>query len=283
MTKPDRPESMLLLGEYGVGKTNYGAQLLKRLMKGDGRLSMEPGAATNLKPFEDAMRSLDEGIAPDHTPASIYVESVWPIHDSIGHHVDLVWPDYGGEQVGRVIQNRHLPRPWHERVVSSSAWILMLRLQLIRASEDLFSKPISRLQGLETDPGEVHPSDASRLVEFLQMLLFAQHADTHSPLRSPRLMVLLSCWDELGTTSAPADVLQTRIPLFSDFVHTQWEQPLILGLSATERPLSRDHRDPEYAARGPEQFGYAILADGQRTPDLTVPIHLLFDQIGTTG
>jgi hypothetical protein len=31
---------------------------------------------------------------------------------------------------------------------------------------------------------------------------------------------------------------------------------------------------------GSEQFGYTILANGERTADLTEAIHLLIDQIG---
>lgn len=42
--------SILLIGESDVGKTHYGAQLLKRLMKRDGQLRMN-GAATNLEPL----------------------------------------------------------------------------------------------------------------------------------------------------------------------------------------------------------------------------------------
>ena len=52
--------SILLIGESGVGKTHYGAQLLQRLMKGDGLLRMN-GAATNLEPFEAALENLNEG------------------------------------------------------------------------------------------------------------------------------------------------------------------------------------------------------------------------------
>ena len=70
--------SILLIGESGVGKTHYGAQLLKRLMKGDCQLRMN-GAASNLEPFEAAMESLNEGMAADHTPTPTYVDSVWPI------------------------------------------------------------------------------------------------------------------------------------------------------------------------------------------------------------
>ncbi|WP_429102254.1 hypothetical protein, partial [Aeromonas rivipollensis] len=75
--------SILLIGESDVGKTHYGAQLLKRLMKRDGQLRMN-GAATNLEPFESAMSCLDEGMAAGHTAASTYVDSIWPITDAQG-------------------------------------------------------------------------------------------------------------------------------------------------------------------------------------------------------
>ena len=47
-------KSILLIGESGVGKSHYGAQLLKRLMQENGRIRMH-GAATNLEPFETVM------------------------------------------------------------------------------------------------------------------------------------------------------------------------------------------------------------------------------------
>jgi hypothetical protein len=83
--------SILLIGESDVGKTHYGAQLLKRLMKRDGQLRMN-GAATNLEPFESAMSCLDEGMAAGHTAASTYVDSIWPITDAQGALPNLFGP-----------------------------------------------------------------------------------------------------------------------------------------------------------------------------------------------
>lgn len=272
MSASDR--SILLIGESGVGKTHYGAQLLKRLMKGDGQLRMD-GAATNLEPFEAAMESLNEGMAAGHTPTTTYVDSIWPIADVNGRKAELVWPDYGGEQIKTISSTRRIPAAWQARVVGAPAWLLLVRLQQTRVSEDIFSRPLSTLKGAGVENREVQISDQARLIELLQMLLYIRGAISTKPLESPRLCVLLSCWDELGTDEQPALVLDQRLPMFSSFVNSIWSEPSVLGLSALERPLNPRDPDIEYAARGPEQFGYVVLPGGQRSTDLTSPIQRL--------
>jgi hypothetical protein len=277
MSASDR--SILLIGESGVGKTHYGAQLLKRLMKGDGQLRMN-GAATNLEPFEAAMESLNEGMAAGHTPTTTYVDSIWPIADVGGRQAELVWPDYGGEQIKAISSTRRIPAAWRARVVAAPAWLLLVRLQQTRASEDIFSRPLSTLKGTGVENREVQVSDQARLIELLQMLLYIRGAIGTKLLESPRLCVLLSCWDELAAHERPAVVLEQRLPMVSSFMRSIWAEPSVLGLSALERPLSPRDRDMEYAARGPEQFGYVVLPDGQRSTDLTLPIqHLLTDAL----
>lgn len=272
MSASDR--SILLIGESGVGKTHYGAQLLKRLMKGDGQLRMT-GAATNLEPFEAAMESLDEGMAAGHTPTTTYVDSIWPIADIGGRKAELVWPDYGGEQIKAISSTRRIPAAWRARVVAAPAWLLLVRLQQTRVSDDIFSRPLSTLKGTGVENREIQVSDQARLIELLQMLLYIRGAIGTKLLESPRLCVLLSCWDELAADERPAVVLKQRLPMFSSFMQSIWAEPSVLGLSALERPLSPRDRDMEYAARGPDQFGYVILPDGQRSTDLTLPIQRL--------
>jgi len=269
-----KTSSILLIGESGVGKTHYGAQVLKRLMKGDGRLRMD-GAATNLEPFEAAMESLNEGMAAGHTATTTYVESVWPIIDTSGNKAELVWPDYGGEQVRAVSASRRIPAPWRARLISAPAWLLLIRLQQTRASDDVFSRPLNALKGMGTDNREVQLSDQARLIELLQMLVYVRGAISDEPLGSPKLCVLLSCWDELETDDQPLAVLKHRLPMLASFVTSTWAAPSLFGLSALERPLSPRERDMEYAARGPEHFGYVVLPDGQRSTDLTLPIQEL--------
>jgi hypothetical protein len=270
--------SVLLLGESGVGKTHYGAQLLKRLIKGDGLLRMN-GAATNLEPFEAALESLNEGKAAGHTATTTYVESVWPIVDRQGRAAELVWPDYGGEQIRNIIASRRLPSTWRSRVLASRAWLLMIRLQQTRVGDDIFSRPLADLRGASVENHEVQISDQARLLELLQMLMYVGGATADRSLDRPRLGILLTCWDELAFDGKPFDALQDRLPMLSSFVRANWPDVLVLGLSALERSLSPRERDIEYVSRGPEHFGYIVQPDGSRSSDLTLPIKLIVEDL----
>ena len=117
--------TILLVGESNVGKTHYGAQFLKRLMVKACALKMT-GAPTNLEAFTTALSCLTEGKATDHTPANIYVESVWPITDEAGRYAELVWPDYGGEQVRNLVTQRRIPAAWRDRVVDATDWVVLI-------------------------------------------------------------------------------------------------------------------------------------------------------------
>ncbi|MEU8327580.1 hypothetical protein [Micromonospora sp. NPDC048839] len=269
-------DSILLLGESGVGKTHFGAQLLRRLMKGDGHLRMS-GQATNLEPFEAALESLNEGKAAGHTATSTYVDSIWPVADAAGHHAELVWPDYGGEQVKSMISSRRVPNAWRARVRESPAWLLLIRLQQTRFGEDIFSRPLVELRGMSIENRELQISDQARLIELLQMLVFVGGVAAGNPLDRPRLGILLTCWDELGFDGTPAAALEGRLPMLAAFVRSNWCTPSVMGLSALGRPLSPHDRDNDYVSRGPEHFGYVVKPDGSRSSDLTLPIQLLLD------
>lgn len=269
-------ESILLLGESGVGKTHYGAQLLKRLMKGDGRLRMN-GAATNLEPFEAALENLNEGKATGHTATATYVDSVWPVADAVGRQAELVWPDYGGEQIKTMIDFRRVPDAWRVRVRSAPAWLLLIRLQQTRVGDDVFSRPLADLRDASADNRAVQISDQARLIELLQMLIYVGGATTDHQVARPRLGILLTCWDEIGFDGTPASALEERLPMLWAFAQSNWHAPMVMGLSALERPLSPRDRDIEYVSRGPEHFGYVVRPDGSRSPDLTLPIQLLLD------
>jgi hypothetical protein len=275
-------DSILLLGESGVGKTHFGAQLLRRLMKGDGHLRMN-GQATNLEPFEAALESLNEGKAAGHTATSTYVDSVWPVTDAFGHHVELVWPDYGGEQIKTMTASRRVSNAWLARVREAPAWLLLIRLQQTRVGDDIFSRPLADLRNTSTANCEVQISDQARLIELLQMLVYVGGAKTGRPLDRPRLGVLLTCWDELGEDGTPAAALEARLPMLWTFIRSNWCTPSVMGLSALGRPLSPNERDADYVSRGPEHFGYAVRPDGSRSSDLTLPIQLLLDDPSTTA
>lgn len=268
--------TILLVGESNVGKTHYGAQFLKRLMVKACALKMS-GAPTNLEAFTTALSCLTEGKSTDHTPANTYVESVWPISDEAGHHAELVWPDYGGEQVRNLVTQRRIPSAWRERVLEATDWVMLIRLHALRSEDDLFSRPLQSFAAAEPqgETAEYELSDQARTVELLQMLLYLAQFHLDRPLRKPRLTILLSCWDELETTVLPADLLASRLPMLWSFVRSNWTSPAVIGLSSLERALSKSDADQEYAIRGPEEFGYVVLPNGEKNTDITLPIQRL--------
>ena len=272
MEVPDK--SILLIGESDVGKSHYGGQLLKRLMQEEGQIQMD-GAATNLEPFEAVMAKLDEGLSAGHTPITTYDESRWPVVDDEGRKADLIWPDYGGEQIKNIIDARQLPNVWRNRIARSSAWLLMIRLQKVRADDDIFSRPLTSLKGSSTEAREVPLSDQARLIELLQMLVHVRSTSDKRMGRLPRLVVLLTCWDEMEAQEKPIDVLHKHLSMFGDFVASNWEEPSVLGLSALGRRLDSQEPDEDYITQGSEQFGYVILENGTRSADLTLPIRIL--------
>lgn len=268
--------TILLVGESNVGKTHYGAQFLKRLMVKACALKMS-GAPTNLEAFTTALSCLTEGKATDHTPANTYVESIWPISDEAGNYAELVWPDYGGEQVRNLVTQRRIPAAWRDRVLGAADWVLLIRLHSLRSEDDLFSRPLRSFAAAEAqgEAAAYEPSDQARIVELLQMLLYLAQFHLDRPLRKPRLTILLSCWDELEAAELPADILASRLPMLWSFVRSNWISPIVIGLSALERALSKTDADQEYAVRGPEEFGYVVLPNGVKDNDITLPIQRL--------
>jgi len=267
-------KSILLIGGSDVGKSHYGGQLLKRLMKEDGRIRMH-GTPTNLEPFEAVMARLDAGLSADHTPIETYHESRWPIVDDEGRTAELIWPDYGGEQIKNIVDNRQLPHAWMNRIARSSAWLLLIRLQKIRANDDIFSRPLASLKGSGTESREARLSDQAWLIELLQMVIYVRSTSEGRMDRVPRLIVLLTCWDEMETEGKPIDALREHLPMFADFLASNWLDSSVLGLSALGRALKEKEPDEDYITQGSEQFGYVIQDDGMHSPDLTLPIRKL--------
>lgn len=274
----DTKRSILLIGESNVGKTHYGAQFLKRLIVGGNGLRMD-GAATNLKPFEAALENLAEGYATIHTPATAFVESVWPINSTDGNRAELIWPDYGGEQMRAISADRRISAPWRDRVQRSTDWVMLIRLQIMRAGDDLFTRPLSELAGREARPSEHKCSDQSRLIELLQIFLYAAGLHHDNRLTSPNLTILLTCWDELGVEElvTPISLFRERMPMLAAYIENTWRRPIIWGLSALSKPLSMKDPDRDFAVHGPESFGYVIDPHGARFNDITLPIERLLE------
>lgn len=262
-----------VFGESDVGKSHYGAQLIGRLNAESGSMRMR-GAAPDLAAFDDVVQSLSGGVPGAHTAAGTYTETLLPVLSEGNVAIDINWPDYAGEQVSQLLEERRIPASWQKRVETADGWILMVRPKRASPSEDIFSRPLGDLKSSRNDGVVFERSPQARLVELLQMLLYATHARRGK--FKPALAVVLSCWDELqvseGTT--PEAVLRKNLPLLAAFVRNNWAEhrALILGLSATGVALSKESPNRDFIYKGAEQMGWVVESDGTRTVDLTVPI-----------
>ncbi|MFI5386994.1 MAG: hypothetical protein ACHQ50_12845 [Fimbriimonadales bacterium] len=272
------PRSILVLGGPKAGKTHYGAQLLFRLEQHKGGLRFyEP--PENVEPFREAMHCISQGRAAGHTPLNISQEVVLPVEFSDGQRAKLVWPEYGGEQVNELLATRHAKPAWVERARESQGWLLLARHDLFNATRDLLDRPVDVWMSARQNP---EGADApwmfqSQVVELLQMLLFLRRSASSVPRSEPRLVVAISCWDDLQGRekfASPAHALRAVAPLVASFVEANWVQEarVTIGLSSLGKNLSETQEDEEFVNCGPHQQGFVVLPDGQIQTDLTWPL-----------
>lgn len=274
MSEGQKAVRLALFGESDVGKSHYGGQLLLRLNTEQCELRMR-GAATNLTAFDEVTQRLNEGVPAAHTPATVYYESVWPVADRSGREMDLCWPDYAGEQIRRLLEERRIPAEWQNRVDSADCWVLMVRPKLATLAEDILSRPLTDVGAPVAGNERNKRSSQSQLVELLQMLTHARRVG-NGERRMPALAVFLSCWDEIESagTMTPLEMFSVHLPLLASYVMNNWtlDKLLVFGVSALGEALIAAKPNERFINEGPEHFGYVVLENGKQTSDLTVPI-----------
>jgi GTPase SAR1 family protein len=282
--------SVLVIGEHNVGKTNYAMQLFGRLRSNNNsglRLLRTPAT---IAPFELGLSALNNGRTPAHTPSTANDELELNIEFN-ERQVSLTWPDYGGEQISEILQSRSLSEAWQNRIANADAWMLFLRLSTIGDSLDAIAHPAptgksnAKTELMKIDEtGTAKPWNSNaKIIELLQMLLHEKRIGIHDRVKSPALVVALSCWDELNTQERdkPPAILKQHLPLLSEFLTTRWETDHLsivgispLGMAIAENTVNETLRD-----EGPEQHGFAILPDGKKTSDLSQPILWLMERL----
>lgn len=276
---------VLVLGGPAVGKTHYAGQLLGRLRHDrEGVLRIRPGGEDDLRKFEDVLRCLEEGRAAGHTPGRTWTRMRCQLQERGGEIVSIEWPDYAGERLASIVDRRELTPDWQTAVSAAGAWLLLIRLATLQRHEDLLTRPagsVSRCAAPDVDNLDGSAwDDRARYVEMLQMLLFAAGRSTSKRVRSPRLAIVFSCWDELDETGPPERALAGRLPLLHAFVRNMWADCAwsAWGLSSLGRDLKPDVCDDDFVTSGPENFGYVIPpGEVDRNSDLTAPVAWLLD------
>ena len=76
-------------------------------------------------------------------------------------------------------------------------------------------------------------------------------------------------------------LLSKRMPLFSEFIQSTWKPAhlCVIGLSALGKALKENQTDEDFIDHGPENFGYAVLQDGKKSDDLTLPLALTMERM----
>jgi len=271
--------SVLIIGGPNAGKTHFGGQFYGRLISRKFSYKIAPNnLPSDLTIFEDVINKLSEGKRAGHTEASANRNIELKIDDQNGNKVVFAFPDYAGEQVNFIVDNRRINNTWKQYIDTSSSWLLFVRLDDLKPVEDIINKGIPEPEEIKkrnSTPPPVKVSDAAYFVELLQMLLYMKGIPSLSKITSPNLTIVLSCWDLLKQpeNTVPVEVLKERLPLLYHFLKNTWSnQSLsVIGLSSTEKTLT-DEADEDYIDRTPIIFGFIINSKGERENDLTLSI-----------
>ncbi|WP_141621404.1 hypothetical protein [Myxococcus sp. AB036A] len=279
-----RTPELVLLGGPHSGKTHYAGQLYGRVRRRPGllRLQADRGTPSNLSALEEVLRCLEEGRAAEHTSADTWAEVLLPLADKHGNAMDLRWPDYGGEQLRQVFEQRAVPEAWRSRLTQAEGWVLLIRLKSETTYSDALSELTKRLEPRnDTTERAAHWDANAYWVELLQLLLHVAGVGQIARHRRPRLAVLLSCYDEFATADSgqvwapPRQSLANHLPLVSSFIESNWASDAltIWGLSALGRPLVRNGAEETFIDEGPENQGWVIPPEGgPPEPDLSRPL-----------
>lgn len=271
--------NILIIGGPNVGKTHFGGQLYGRLNSRQFNYKIaQNNRPTDLTIFQDVLDKLSEGMRAGHTEASANRNIELKIEDKNGNNIVFTFPDYAGEQVNMIVDNRRVNSIWKEYIDKSDSWILFVRLNEIKIIEDIINRGIpspEEIQKRNDQPPPVKISDAAFFVELLQTLLYIKGVSSFNKVIKPNLTIILSCWDEFNLAEGiiPTELLKAKLPLLYNFTKNSWNinSLSVIGLSSTEKSLT-DEPDEEYIDRTPIDFGYIINSKGIKEKDLTISI-----------
>lgn len=113
------------------------------------------------------------------------------------------------------------------------------------------------------------------------MLLHTRGVALNRPIQSPRLVVALTCWDELSKPLAPEAELARHLPMLHAFLTSTWapEALTVYGLSSLGGSISKPTVSQKHRDLGPETQGFVIRPDGNKHADLAEPIAWLLETI----
>lgn len=268
-------KSILILGKPHSGKTTFVLQFYGRLVKNKSAIVLYK-SVDNISLIADDRDRLSRGEETQPTQTEKYDELVLPIEHN-GKRADVKYPDFGGEQINKIIEQREVNKNWSKALIESNDWILFIRLSSLSVINDLSNQTIDKetLENFASKPfDEIEIADQSFFIELLQILLQIKGHNYHLKNSSIKLNIVLTCWDELHTADSPKSRFIKELPLLFNFIEANWEKTSyrIFGLSSQEFTLNTQEAKDKYLDEGHENFGYLIKPDESKTKDITLLI-----------
>jgi GTPase SAR1 family protein len=264
-------KQLLIIGKPNSGKTTFLAQLHLLLDTNNSSLKLYK-PVDNLTPIIDALNCLADGEEVKPTPMEMSTTIILPIQ-FWEQKIDLNCPDYGGEQINNIIDNREVDAKWTDSIRQSENWILFIRPSNLSANYDLSNKTINPdvLKSGNDTAEEYSISDQSSFIELLQIMLYTKGHDCHFRNADTKLTIVLTCWDEVKNNDTPKQKLIKCLPLLFNFIESNWIESKfnVIGLSALGLNLKEQGNKEKYQTEGSENFGYIIMADGSEIHDIT--------------
>lgn len=270
---------ILIIGGPNAGKTHFGGQLYGRLNARTEHFKIT-SPPEDLTIFQEVLDNLNEGKSSGHTNVTAHKTLELEIEDNTGSKSVFSFPDYGGEQIKAIVNDRRVNKIWKEQIDWCNSWMLFIRLDEVAQIEDVVNRGLPDQEVLKNRNEKSESmtlSDSAFYIELLQILLHVKKVGIKQKISVPKLTVILSCWDLLSIEDQkilPKDVLQDKLPELFSFITGVWKENAhnIMGLSSIEKSLSNKDSDQEYIKKGPENFGYIITPAGKKKNDLTLTI-----------
>jgi hypothetical protein len=269
-------KDVLIIGMSKMGKTHFGAQFYGRLDEQNKETYHLEERPNDLSLFEEVLDSLNDGNLGAHTSSNLHKTITLPVRTPKDEIINIIYPDYGGEQIRDIVQNREVNFEWKERITNSDNWFLFIRLDLMERISDVttkFYKQIKEEIVLEDKPIDNELLSAVSSAFYIELLQIFNYVKRVKSSQKPNLTILLSCWDKLDEeqkNNLPAINLKTIMPMLYNFIRSNWKDNEfnIVGLSSLGKDLDKGN-DSEYQSEGPEKFGFIIKSDGTEEKDIT--------------
>ncbi|MBO9573552.1 MAG: hypothetical protein J7497_15295 [Chitinophagaceae bacterium] len=276
--------TILIIGGPNVGKTHFGGQLYGRLNARTEcyKITSPP---EDLTIFQEVLDNLNDGKSSGHTHVTAHKTLELEIEDALGVKSVFSFPDYGGEQIRAIVNDRRINKVWKEQIDKSNAWMLFIRPDEVKTIEDVANRGLPDQEVLKARNEKSEPmalSDNAFYTELLQIFLYVKKIAIRKKIADPKLTIALSCWDLLSgedQKKSPEEVLKDKLPGLFSFITATWKEGAyhVIGLSSIEKTLSDKESDQEFVNKGPESFGYMITTQGEKETDLTQTIATFID------